>query len=328
MCRVTRCSHSFALAAALFVSPALYAAEAPSPPSVPGTVLARTGTIEVTVADYEAELTRLPEDARAGFGADPARVEALLNNLLHQRLLARQARERGIDKEDFVRRRVASETDKLYATELLARIDAAAGAQFDALPNVDRQARELYLLERDSLRVPEQVSITHIVFDTTRRTREDAMRLARETRARIVAGESMTLLARQLSDDPAARRTGGRVNGQARDALDPALAEAAFALRAVGDLSEPVAGAQGIYLVRLEEKRPGSTPTYEEARAGIVAKMRKAHVERRRGEEIARLLDVPDLYVNREAVDSLITRPGQEAPQVPPARARIPAAGS
>ena len=295
----------------LLTSACLQAAEVTSVSSAPGTVLARTGTTEITIADYEAEIARLPEDSRAGFGADPARVESLLNNMLRQRMLAGVARERGIDKEDLVRRRVASEIDRLYAAELLARIDAASGAQFDGLPNTDRQAREQYLLELDNLRVPEQVDITQIFFDTARRGSAEAMRQARDTRARIVAGESMTLLARQLSDDPGARRNGGRWTGQTRDALDPALADAAFALRAPGDLSEPVSGKLGVYLVRLEERRAASTPSFEQARGSIVAKMRKAYVDRRRTEEIAKLFEFPDLYVNREAVDSLITRPGR-----------------
>ena len=311
---------ALAAAAALLLSNPALAAEDPQPPRPGVTVLARTGKIEITVADYQAELSRLPEDSRAGFGADPARVEALLNNMLLTRILADQARARGLDDSEQMRYRVRSEIDKLYATELLARIDAAAGNEFDALPNVEQQARERYLVERDSLRTPEQISITHILFDATRRSRDEAMRLAREARARIAAGESMTLLARQLSDEPLARRNGGRLEAVTRDKLDPALAEAAFALRAVGDLAEPVSGAQGVYLVRLEGRRPASTPTYEQARGRIVAALRKSHVERRRAEEIAKLRDLPDLYVNKDAVDALITLPNMDLLKQTPAK--------
>jgi parvulin-like peptidyl-prolyl isomerase len=309
-----------ALAVALIAPfPAIAADASPSPASST-TVLARTGSIEITVADYQAELTRLPEDSRAGFGADPARVEGLLNNMLLNRILAAKARERGLDKDDLMRRRVQSEVDKIYGAEIIARLDAAAGVQFDALPDVEQQAKEQYLVQRESLRTPEQVSVTHILFNTSNRSKEEALRLARDVRVRIIAGESMTLLARQLSDDPLAKRSGGRLDAITRDKIDPAFTEAAFALRAVGDVSEPVTSPFGVHIIRLEGRRAAAVPSFEQARPRIIADLRKKYVERRRGEELAKLRDVPDLYVNKDAVDALITLPNMELLKPSPAK--------
>ena len=71
---------------------------------------------------------------------------------------------------------------------------------------------------------------------------------------------------------------------------------------------------------RQEGRRPASTPTYEQARGRIVAALRKSHVERRRAEEIAKLRDLPDLYVNKGAVDALITLPNMDLLKPSPAR--------
>jgi hypothetical protein len=308
------------LAVALALPHSGIAAESSLSPSAATTVLARTGSIEITVADYQAELTRLPEDSRAGFGNDPVRVEGLLNNMLLNRILAAQARERGIDKDDVMRRRVQSEIDKIYGAEIIARLDAAAGAQFDALADTEQVAKEQYLVQRDSLRTPEQIGVTHILFGTSNRSKDEALRLARDVRARIVAGESMTLLARQLSDDPSAKRNGGRLDAITRDKMDPAFTAAAFALPAVGDISDPVPSQFGIHLIRLESRRAASTPSFEQARARIVADLRKKYVERRRGEELAKLRDIPDLYVNRDAVDALITLPDKDLLKQAPAK--------
>ena len=69
----------------------------PAPPSKPATELIRNSKTKVLQGDYDPELTRLPADARAGFGTDLARVNALLS-LLVTKTLAAQARAAGLDK--------------------------------------------------------------------------------------------------------------------------------------------------------------------------------------------------------------------------------------
>ena len=49
----------------------------------------------------------------------------------------------------------------------------------------------------------------HLLIGTADRTEAEAMALAQKLRARIVAGEKLSTLARTLSDDPGSRERGG-----------------------------------------------------------------------------------------------------------------------
>ena len=116
----------------------------------PDDVLAENTTVKLTRADYEADLERIPADMRAAFATDSKRVSALLNNLLVGKTLAAQARNAGIDRDPAVQRRVALEAERVLADIQLRRIEAAAGAEFDAkAAQFVAKARERYLLDKE-----------------------------------------------------------------------------------------------------------------------------------------------------------------------------------
>ena len=113
-------------------------------------VIAENATVKLTRADFDAELQRLPADKRYAFATDPKRVTALLNNMLVGKTLAAEARSSGLDRDPLVQRRMALEADKVLAEVEAQRVEAVAGAEFDAkaaqyLP----KARERYLVEKE-----------------------------------------------------------------------------------------------------------------------------------------------------------------------------------
>ena len=52
-------------------------------------------------------------------------------------------------------------------------------------------------------------------------------------------------------------------------ALPPAARTAAFALREPGEVSDPIASEQGFHILRLTERRPGTTKTLNDVRRDI-----------------------------------------------------------
>jgi peptidyl-prolyl cis-trans isomerase C len=308
--RLRRPGRALAIALAAVVANA----SAQSTPAAPDpNVLLRSGTVEVTRLDYDAELTRLPEEARAGFGANPQRVDQLLQNILVQKLLAAEARSAGIDKDPVVQRRIAAEIERTLGGFMIARMEQEAGREFDAQPNLDRQARERYLVEKDRFTTPEQVTVTHILFDTKKRSRDEALREAEAVRARIAAGEDMAALAKKLSDDPSAARNSGHLDYFGRERMDPAFSKAAFALVSVGDLSTPVESRFGIHVIRLDGRKEAGVQPFEKVRGTLIAEQRKVYVERKRADRVAALAKDPQLYVNKEAIDALVVRPDADA---------------
>jgi len=294
------------LALAVIVSaPGLHA----QAPYDPDQVLVENRWAKVTRGDYEAELMRLPPDMRGGFAVNGKRVYDLLNRLLVTKSLAAQARAAGLDKDPSVERRLALEVDRLHAGLQIAKIEDAAGRAFDARRGqFETRAREIYLTRRDAYRVPEQVAVSHILFDTKKRSREEALKLAQETRAKILAGADFSDTAAKLSDDPTAQQNRGRIDYFDKPQMDPAFADAAFSMKNPGDVSEPVLSSFGYHIIRLDGRRPAGVKSFDEVKDTIIAQERSRYIDEQRELALAPIKSDPDTKVDQARIDALIVK--------------------
>jgi peptidyl-prolyl cis-trans isomerase C len=277
--------------------------------ATPSDILVRAPEAVLTRADWDAELTRIPAEQRVAFATSPQRVQAMLNNLLVNRTLAERARAQGMDKDAVVQRRLALETDRTLAALLVERIESDAGAEFDrAVERNLARARELYLVNRAKYVIPEEIDVSHILFDSSKKGKEAALVAAVDVRARLLAGEDLAVLAVAVSDDPSAARNKGRLGPSPRGRYDPAFEAAAFALRSPGDVSQPVLTRFGYHVIRLEERKPESQQPFDEVRGQILLDMRQKYVNDARESAIAAIRGDSRLQVNQEAVDALVVK--------------------
>ena len=278
-------------------------------PYDPDQVLVANRWAEVTRGDYEAELLRLPPDMRGGFAVNGKRVYDLLNRLLLTKSLAAQARAAGLDKDPSVQRRLGLEIERLHAGLQISKIEDTAGRAFDARrAQFEPRAREIYLTRRDAYRVPEQIAVSHILFDTKKRSREEALRLAQETRAKILAGADFNDTAVQLSDDPTAQQNRGRIDYFDKAKMDPAFADAAFAMKNPGDTTEPVLSSFGYHIIRLDGRKPAGVRSFDEVKETIMAQERSRYIDEQRELALAPIRNDPDTKVDQAAIDSLIVK--------------------
>lgn len=280
----------------------------------------RTPEVVITRADWEAELARIPVEHRTAFATSPQRVQAAINNLLVNRTLAERARAKGVDKDPATARRYALEIDRLLAGLMIERIEAEAGAEFDR--DSDRnlaRARELYLVNQSKYAVAEQIDVSHILFDTTKRGKDTALSAANEARAKILAGADFNALATEISDDPSAATNKGRLNGVTRGKTDPAFERSAFGLRSPGDVSEPVLSKFGYHLIKLEDRKPGRSRTFAEAQRTILNEMRQKYVNETRDAAVREVRSDKRMQFDQEALDGLVVT--VEVPPLPKAAA-------
>jgi peptidyl-prolyl cis-trans isomerase C len=290
----------WALVVALAIAPMVPHAQSPD------TVLVSNSLAKVTRAEYDAELLKLPPDLREGFANNPRRVMELLQRMLVQKSLAAEARNAGLDKRPDVKARLDLEVEKFLSQMQIEAVDAAAIAEFNAnISKYEARARELYLVDKAAFTTPAQVSATHILFDSKKRGAEAARKLAIETRAKLAAGADMGALAKEISDDPSSSQNAGALGWFSQKDMDPSFGAAAFALKNVGDLSEPVQSQFGWHIIRLDGKREGKLKTYEEARDQIMAELRKRAVEEKREAAVGAIRRDPKASVDREAVNAL-----------------------
>jgi peptidyl-prolyl cis-trans isomerase C len=273
----------------------------------PDEVLAENATVKLTRADFEAELQRLPAEYRGAFVTDPKRVTDLLNNMLLGMTLAAEARKAGLDRDPVIQRRMALAADKVLAEAEGKRIEALAGAEFDAkaaeyLP----KARERYLVGKEKFFLPEQRDASHILILTEARSEAEAAALAEQVETKIAAGADFAALAREFSDDKVTKVRGGHIGWFTAKQMDPDFAGTAFALKKVGDISTPVQSKFGYHIIRLDGIHPARQQTFDEVKEQLIAEMREKYIVEQRALKIAALRDEAALKVNQAAIDSLI----------------------
>lgn len=277
-------------------------------------VLVENNTVTIRRSDYQRELERLPPEVRPGFSNSEKRVNDLIRRMLIERTLAAQARAEKLETRPENAARFAMEQERLYAQLKVAEIEAVATAGFDAKrAQWDARAREIYQIDRAKYSTPEQVSASHILFDTKARTSDEARKLAAEALAKAKAGADFNVLAREVSDDRSAKSNSGQLGWFAFGEMDPAFAKAAFALTKTGELSQPVQSSFGWHVIRLDGRRPAVQKPYEEVRESILAELKQKYVNDEREAAVAKLRADPTIRANREAIDALVTRVEQEA---------------
>ena len=301
---------------ALAQLPASPAVPAPAPVSA-GTasdpILVQNALVAIRKSDYELELERLPPDIRPGFANSERRVNDLLRRMLIERTLAAQAREEKLDRVPENARKLEAELDRLLTILKVQKLEADAAAEFEANRAAwETRARELYTVDRAKYRTPEQFFASHILFETKSKSRDEAQKLAREAHAKIVAGADFNELARQVSEDPSAKRNAGKIDWFTAAEMDPAFSAAVAKLKP-GQVSEPVLSSFGWHLIKLDGHRPAEQRTFDQAREQIISELRAKFVNERREAALAKLRSDPSIRANREAIDALVIRVDPDA---------------
>lgn len=158
-------------------------------------------------------------------------------------------------------------TEEQFAIEYVeVSLDQYAAAQSPT--DVDVQAKYDQMVAQAQESAERRVA--QIQISTAGRDQQQAMARADEALAKLAAGEAFAAVAAAYSDDAGSRDSAGDLGFVSRGVLEPALDQALFTLKP-GDVSRPVVGADGVYLLKLLEVRAVAVPPLAQARAGIVA---------------------------------------------------------
>ncbi len=245
--------------------------EAPTPPArTPADdarragVVARVGDVTITVGQLEDEIARQTPFMRVRY-RDRAQLEELVETLLRFELLAREAERRGYGNDPEVR-----EAADQSAVQQLIRRDFDERITVDSVAQADVQA--YYDAHPEEFSRPEVRRASQIVLEHEAEARELV------AAARAADARGFRQLARERSVDPETRQRGGDLryfddHGVAPNSADPAVDEAivraTFALRDVGDVSDPIQLGDRWSIVKLTGRRPAEHRSVEEAAQGI-----------------------------------------------------------
>ena len=115
---------------------------------------------------------------------------------------------------------------------------------------------------------PEQIRASHILLNTGGKDEAAVRKEAEGILAQIKGGADFAELARKYSEDTGSKANGGDLDFFSRGRMVPEFEQAAFALQP-GQVSDLVKTQYGFHIIKLVDRRPGSSRTLDEVRPQI-----------------------------------------------------------
>ncbi|MDD5491080.1 MAG: peptidylprolyl isomerase [bacterium] len=254
----------------------------------------------ITLEDFNKKTGPMIEQYRRSYkGADvedkiKEMKKEMLTQMVEEKLLRQEAKKQNIivTKQDIqkgvdeVKKRFNPENDyKEYKDELkrqgytekifendikeqlmvMQLIDKEIKAKA-TLPD-EAEVQKYYDEHKKELKQDDQVRARHILIRVDEKadlkTQSAALKKVQEIQDKIKKGEDFASLAKEYSEDPGSKETGGDLGFFTKDTMVPEFSKAAFALKP-GQVSDPVKTSFGYHLIKVEETKPSKQLTMED----------------------------------------------------------------
>jgi peptidyl-prolyl cis-trans isomerase C len=239
-------------------------------------VVARIDGKAITVTEVQRRIEAMDPYSKARFSS-PEQRKRLLENMVSFEVLAREAHNRGYDRDPDVQRVLKNQmVDVFLRKELDDKLNGQAVS--------DAEVARYYQEHAAQFRQPEQVRVSQILV----KDRALAEKVTAEARTAGKTDKGFRELVTQYSQDEDSKPLGGDLTFFDRQTpqYPPALVEAAFALKEIGDLSPPVATDKGFHVLKLTQRRPGFTRPLE----GVTAEIRRLILRDRRAKKMEEMV--------------------------------------
>jgi hypothetical protein len=223
----------------------------------------------VSTEDLRLYLGLQGEADQAAPWGSPERVTQALHELYTLKVLEQRADESALLSKEQIewiayysvalekaKRLIASEVEKA-----MSAVDWAA------------EARDYYAGNLPEFVRPPSITVRTLLLRTQSRSVSEAIDLARELVPPGTSEEEFREIVLASSEDPSGGD--GKIEGMRKGQTVPEFEKAAFALEAVGDISEPVASRFGVHVIQLLAKNPESAEPFESVEGKIVATLKE-----------------------------------------------------
>ena len=254
----------------------------------------------ISQAEFEEAAAR--KTAANGDMLSDAEKQEVIDSLIADRLLYAEALRLGLDQDPRVKKVMVN---MLLRNEVY---DHVKGSDF-----TDKELESWYNSHKSEFVVPEKVQIKRIEIKVTdERTdanaRAECERIRREL---LKAPDSFGDLASKFSEDVYRRRGGdvGFVSREGKPGLDPAIVEAAFALK-TGDLSRVMRVGEGYSVITVASRREQVERTFQQMKGSVLRKVKNDRMKGLYDQYVAGILAHADVRINTPAIHALPIRGG------------------
>ena len=212
-------------------------------------------------------MEKLVDKQAAAVKVDQAEIDAQLAKIKSQfpseEVFQAEMKKSGITMDQFVANLTKSIRQSKWMQSQVAGKDTVTADD----------AKKFYDANTKEFANPDLVKASHILIRTAPDASKEQLKAAeKKAKAAIIranSGEDFAKLASELSEEPGAAQRGGDLGYFPKDKMVPEFADAAFAQK-VGTVSvTPVKTKFGYHVIKVTDKKPAGTATFDEAKAQI-----------------------------------------------------------
>jgi parvulin-like peptidyl-prolyl isomerase len=239
------------------------AAAKPQPAVDPNKVILTQGDITVTAGEFNAAVSTLPPQYAAAL-SDPSVKKRIADQIVQIKLIAGEAKKRGLQDKPEVKQQLEMQTDEVLANALAHDIQGNENekedrAYFDAnKSNFDNVKARHILIRTPGSPVPVEPGKKEL-------TDAEAKAKADQIEQRLAKGEDFATIAKSESDDKGSGIKGGDLGTFAPWKMDATFSKAALGLQK-NQVSPPVKTQFGYHIIQLLDDQPRS---FDEAKSEV-----------------------------------------------------------
>lgn len=193
-------------------------------------------------------------------GMTPQQRKALVDRVVREEAMVREARAMGLDSVDYVIR-------QRLMQKVLFLVDDTAGS---ARSPADAELRRYYGAHRDNYREPPALTFTHVFIDDEVAHPDGGEQAARQLKAALTARRAGFEDAPGYGDRiPFTQNFVDRGQDFVANQFGKAFADAVAALKPSGQWQGPIRSDYGWHVVLLTGRRPAMTAPFEEVRGQV-----------------------------------------------------------
>lgn len=248
-------------------------------------ILAKIGSKKITKKEFEARIASLPPQYQANMQDEKARRN-FLEIFIQAQLFAYAARDEKIDKKALVALQIEDATNGILAQEFV-RMKLS-----DIKKATDTEIKKYYDENKAKLVKPTTVSAQHILIKLENGAKPEEEKVALEKAEKLKkdldAGTDFAKLAKEHSDDPGSKDNGGELGYFSEQQMVPEFSGPVFKMK-VGEISQPIKSPFGYHIVKLNDRKEGSTMDLKEASPMIESTLMQEKQQETLEKELERL---------------------------------------
>ena len=206
----------------------------------------------------------------------PDMRERILRAVMAEKIIYSEAAKQGVDKSDKLIKELEDVKRKLVVKTFLDTKTA------DMITDAD--LKKDYDVMISGMKDEKELHARHILLNTEAE--------AKDAKKKLDAGKSFEEVAKDFSKDPGSAKQGGDLGYFTKDKMVKEFADAAFSMKK-GDVSGPVKSSFGYHIIKVEDVRKVTAPTFNEVKDQIKGKLQ----EKKLNDYIAGLVKSADVKV-------------------------------